>query len=135
MFDRSRSRPSQRALVPSDVTDPLLWRLAVDVLTAHQPGPDNRCVNLQCSDQGTGPCGAARLAQRAMRAARTQVAKPQALPKSAIVHAPGPQGPVRDRSGFVGWFTTGLAATTTRLRSRIPQRLPRRVPGATLAAA
>ncbi|WFE59573.1 hypothetical protein [Micromonospora sp. WMMD712] len=133
MFDRSRSRPSQRALVPSDVTDPLLWRLAVDVLTAHQPGPDNRCANLQCANQ-VGPCPAARQAQQAMRAARTRMTKPP-LPQPAIAHAPGPQRPARDRGGFVGWFTTGLAATTTHLRARIPQRLPRRVPGATLAVA
>ncbi|WP_433229878.1 hypothetical protein ACQP2H_30250 [Micromonospora sp. CA-248260] len=125
-----RSRPSRRALVPDDVTDRLLWRLAVDVLTAHQPGPDNRCVNLRCADQGTGPCVAARQAQHAMRTARAAPSPP--LP--AVTSRP--QAPQRRAaSGFVGWFTAGLAATATHLRSRIPQRLPRRIPGATLTAA
>ncbi|MEV0005652.1 hypothetical protein AB0H28_25675 [Micromonospora sp. NPDC050980] len=132
MSDRSRIRPSHRALLPSDVTDPLLWRLAVDVLTAHQPGPGDRCANLQCADQA-GPCSAARQAQRAMGAARA--AQPTHLPQPAPTREPAPQRPVRDCGGFVGWFTAGVAATATRLRTRIPQRLPRRVPGATLITA
>ncbi|SCL26087.1 hypothetical protein GA0070616_3236 [Micromonospora nigra] len=132
MSERSRIRPSHRALLPSDVTDLLLWRLAVDVLTAHQPGPGDRCANLQCADQ-TGPCRAARQAQQAMRAARAP--RPAHLPQPALSRERAPQRPVRDPGGFVGWFTAGLAATATHLRSRIPQRLPRRVPGATLTAA
>ncbi|MEU7923233.1 hypothetical protein AB0B47_31895 [Micromonospora zamorensis] len=129
MSDRSRTRPSHSALVPRDVTDPLLWRLAVDVLTAHQPGPGNRCANLQCADQA-GPCSAARQAQRAMRAAR---ATPP--PQPAPAREPTPQRPDRDSLGFVGWFANGLAAAATQLLPRVPQRLPRRVPGATLTAA
>ncbi|WP_432956126.1 hypothetical protein [Micromonospora haikouensis] len=46
-----------------------------------------------------------------------------------------PQRRVREAGGSVGWFTAGIAATATHLRSRIPQRLPRRVPGATLTTA
>ncbi|GGM28848.1 hypothetical protein GCM10011608_12000 [Micromonospora sonchi] len=136
MSDRSRIRPSHRALLPSDVTDRLLWRLAVDVLTAHQPGPADRCVNLQCADQRPGPCTAAKQAQRAMRTARAAAPQPAPLPRPAVSsreHAP--QRRARDVGGFVGWFTAGLAATATHLRSRIPQRLPRRVPGAALTAA
>ncbi|MEU5931099.1 hypothetical protein [Micromonospora sp. NPDC047187] len=129
MSDRSRTRPSHRALLPRDVTDPLLWRLAVDVLTAHQPGPGNRCANLQCADQ-SGPCSAARQAQRAMRAARAT--QP---PQPAPTREPTPQRPARDSLGFVGWFANGLAAAATHLLPRVPQRLPRRVPGATLTAA
>lgn len=132
MSARSRFRPSQRALVPSDVTDPLLWRLAVDVLTAHQPGPGDRCVNLQCVNH-VGPCMAARQAQRAMRAARA--ARPIPLSVPAVTGERAPRRPVRDSGGFIGWFTAGLAATATHLRSRIPQQLPRRVPGATLTGA
>lgn len=131
MSDRSQIRPSHRALVPSDVTDPLLWRLAVDVLTAHQPGPGNRCANLQCADQ-SGPCSAARQAQRAMRAARA--AQSPHLPQPAPTPESAPQRRAGDSGGFVGWFTAGIAATAMRLRTRIPQRLPRRVPGATLTA-
>ncbi|MFD0973004.1 hypothetical protein [Plantactinospora endophytica] len=117
--------------MPTDVTDPLLWRLAVDVLTAHQPGPDGRCVNLQCADH-VGPCVAAGWAQRAMRAARTP---PPHQGLVAVTRGRVPQRHVRDAGGFVGWFTARLAVTATHLRSRIPQRLPRRVPGATLTAA
>ncbi|MFG1802445.1 hypothetical protein ACGFI4_20095 [Micromonospora carbonacea] len=136
MSDRRRIRPSHRALLPSDVTDPLLWRLAVDVLTAHQPGPDDRCVNLQCADQGTGPCTAARQAQQAMRTARATAPQPPALRQPAVSSRErAPQRRVREAGGFVGWFTAGIAATATHLRSRIPQRLPRRVPGATLTTA
>ncbi|BCJ65665.1 hypothetical protein [Polymorphospora rubra] len=127
MSDRSRIRPSHRALVPADVSDPLLWRLAVDVLTAHQPGPDDRCANLQCTGQA-GPCPAATRAQQAMRAARATT--------SQVRHHSNPVAPVtgraavghrREPGGFIGWFTTGI----TQLRSR----LPRRTPGAALAAA
>ncbi|MGC4857119.1 hypothetical protein ACLQ24_28050 [Micromonospora sp. DT4] len=129
MSDPSEPRPSERALLPSDVTDPLLWRLAVDVATAHQPGPDNRCVNLQCADQ-SGPCVAARMAQRAMRSSRAPKPRPQRLPHAAVRERT-PQGPVRESGGFIGWFTARITATTTHLR----ERLPRRVPGATLTAA
>jgi hypothetical protein len=127
MSVRRPIRPSQRAVVPSDVTDPLLWRLAVDVLTAHQPGPDGRCANLQCADQ-TGPCAAARQAQRAMRAARA--VRPPHRPQPAPTHEPAPHSQVRDGDGFGGWFTASLALTATPLRARITQRLPRRVPAA-----
>ncbi|WP_428962985.1 hypothetical protein [Micromonospora fluostatini] len=122
--------------MPRDVTDPLLWRLAVDVLTAHQTGPDSRCVNLQCADQGAGPCVAARHAQQAVRTARAAAPQPPGLPQPAAgSRERAPQRRPRDSGGFVGWFTAGLAVTATRLRSRSPQRLPRRVPGATLTAA
>ena len=134
MRDRSRTRPSQRALLPRDVTDPLLWRLAVDVLTAHQPGPQDRCVNLQCAGQ-VGPCPPARRAQQAMRAARAAAPQPPPLAHRALSREHAPRRPLRGPGRFVGWFTTSLAATTTHLRSRIPQRLPRRVPGAAMTAA
>ncbi|MEV6377655.1 hypothetical protein [Micromonospora musae] len=132
MSGHSRTRPSDRAIVPSDVTDSLLWRLAVDVLTAHQPGPGDRCVNLQCADQA-GPCAAARQAQRAMRAARG--VQPPHLPHPVPTCEAASQRPYRDSGGFVGWFTAGIATTAKHLRARIPQRLPQRVPGATLTAA
>ncbi|QOC94375.1 hypothetical protein [Micromonospora craniellae] len=112
-----RNRPSRQALLPRDVTDPLLWRLALDVLTAHPTGPDDRCVNLQCADHA-GPCVPARRAHRAMRAART-------------TPAPPPHRVTRVPERFIGWFT----ATATHLRSRIPQRLPDRIPGAANTAA
>lgn len=134
MFDPTEPRPSERALLPRDVTDPLLWRLAVDVATAHQLGPDDRCINLQCADQ-SGACVAARMAQRAMRLSRRPEPRPRPLPQAAPVGERTPQQPVRDSGGFVGWFTARIIATASGLRLRIPQRLPRRVPGATLTAA
>lgn len=132
MSDSSEPRPSELALLPRDVTDRLLWRLAVDVATAHQFGSDNRCVNLQCVNQ-SGPCVAARLAQRAMRLSRTPLPQPQRLPQPAAPRR-SPQRPGRDSGGFVGWFTARITATAAHLRERMPQRLPRRVPGATLTA-
>ncbi|MEU4555728.1 hypothetical protein AB0F55_27270 [Micromonospora violae] len=129
MSDRVRTRPSYRALLPRDVTDPLLWRLAVDVLSAHQPGPGNRCANLRCADQA-GPCSAARQAQRAMRAARA--ARP---PQPAPTGEPTRQRPARERGGFVGWFTAGIAESTVHPSTRVPQRPSGRVPATTLIAA
>ncbi|WJK33144.1 hypothetical protein [Solwaraspora sp. WMMA2065] len=129
MSDRSRSRPSHRARVPGDVTDPLLWRLAVDVLTAHQPGPDGRCL-MRCPDHTDGLCPAARQARRAMRVARAPMVQPVARPDATRDTS---RHPARAAGRFTGWFTAGLAATATHLRSRLPHPLPRRVPGATLA--
>ncbi|MFY1674017.1 hypothetical protein ACN27G_29370 [Plantactinospora sp. WMMB334] len=134
MSDPTEPRASERALLPRDVTDPLLWRLAVDVATAHQLGPDDRCVNLQCAGQ-SGPCVAARMAQRAMRFSRRPKPQPRPLPQATDAWERTPQRPVRDSGGFVGWFTARITATATHLRVRMPQRLPRRIPGATLTAA
>ncbi|WP_431884142.1 hypothetical protein [Micromonospora gifhornensis] len=100
---RSR-RPSDRTPVPDDVTDRLLWALAVDVAAAHQPGPDGVCTNLQCRGQ-QGPCWALRTAHRAHRHARH-------APATFGESRPRPVGAVRGRapaptpSGrFTGWFT------------------------------
>jgi hypothetical protein len=128
MSHHSHIRPSQRTLLPSDVTDPLLWRLATDVLTAHQPGPDDRCVNLQCTGQRPGPCRAARQAQQAMRTARAAAPQPPTPPQPALSSREAQQR-MRNRSGFVGWFTTG--PTATHPGPQAPQRLPPRAPGAT----
>jgi len=64
-----RSHPSTRLPVPADVADILLWRLAVDVAAAHQPGPDGRCSSLLCAGRPTYPCPPAAAAQRATHAA------------------------------------------------------------------
>lgn len=64
--------PSARPPVPDTVGDLLLWRLAVDVAAAHQPGPDRRCTSPLCTDQPSYPCPPATAAQRATLAAHRQ---------------------------------------------------------------
>ncbi|MFI9639874.1 hypothetical protein ACIG87_07365 [Micromonospora sp. NPDC051925] len=51
--------------MPAGVTDPLLWRLALDVIDAHHPDQSGRCDNLLCEHQ-VWPCHAARNARRAL---------------------------------------------------------------------
>lgn len=82
MTGTSRTRPSQLAETPDDVTDPLLWRLALDVADAHQPGADGRCTNTLCAGEN-GPCNASRYVQRAMRSARPGAS---AAPEGDAVH-------------------------------------------------
>jgi hypothetical protein len=69
--------------------DILLWRLAVDVAAAHQPGPDGRCGSLLCTGQPTYPCPPAAAAQRAAQAAHR--AAPTARGR-ATVPAPATTG-------------------------------------------
>ncbi|WP_409074160.1 hypothetical protein [Micromonospora chalcea] len=80
-----RERPGRLAAVPDDITDPLLWRLAIDVLAAHQPEHDGNCRNLQYAEQ-TGICTAASNARRALTLARTatrhQPRTPAGTPRS-----------------------------------------------------
>ncbi|MGC4851831.1 hypothetical protein ACLQ24_00175 [Micromonospora sp. DT4] len=59
-----------RRAIPRTVTDVLLWLLASDVATAHQPQPHqpDRCANPRCADQAY-PCPPARDAHRAQQAA------------------------------------------------------------------
>ncbi|TDC84694.1 hypothetical protein E1193_05070 [Micromonospora sp. KC606] len=42
----SRERLSLLAAIPDDVTDPLMWRLALDVTAAHHPDHNGNCRNL-----------------------------------------------------------------------------------------
>ena len=69
MPDTTHTRSSHEAVLPDDVTDPLLWRAAYDVAAAHLPGEDGRCSSLLCADQ-SGPCEPLVNARRAMRLAR-----------------------------------------------------------------
>ncbi|MEV1328431.1 hypothetical protein AB0J20_02500 [Micromonospora costi] len=118
-----RERLSLLAVIPDDVTDPLLWRLALDVIAAHQPDNRGNCRNLQCAGQ-RGMCDAARTARRAMDLARS--ARPATTPATtrrayghAAVVAPG-------SSAFRGWFTTSPArppASSPRRRSPRPASL------------
>ncbi|MBM0275946.1 hypothetical protein [Micromonospora tarensis] len=63
------NRPSRTTERPTDVTDPLLWQLAVDVLSAHEPDDEGHCRNLQCAGQGW-PCAARTSAEQSLRLAR-----------------------------------------------------------------
>ncbi|MFY1614966.1 hypothetical protein [Micromonospora sp. WMMD736] len=70
MSDETSNRPSRRAERPDDVTDPLLWQLAVDVLDAHEADDEGRCRNLQCAGQ-SWPCAARTTAEQSVRLARS----------------------------------------------------------------
>ncbi|WP_230688687.1 hypothetical protein ACN26Y_21155 [Micromonospora sp. WMMD558] len=79
MSDTSHDR-ADRHDRPDEVTDPLLWGLALDVADAHQPdqgGAD--CVNLLCAGHGW-PCAAWENAQRALQMAQ---ASPEQRPATA----------------------------------------------------
>ncbi|TWJ19056.1 MULTISPECIES: hypothetical protein [Micromonospora] len=104
-----RERLSTLAVLPDDVTDPLLWRLAFDVASAHQPDERGDCRNLQCHGQ-RGMCAAARAARRAMTVSRApQMTVPQSVPARGRAAGDG-----LSRRGFAGWFTVGSPAETMR---------------------
>jgi hypothetical protein len=89
-------RSSHDAVAPSDVTDPLLWRLAYDVAEAHQPDEDGRCPNLLC-DRQQSPCDPLANAERAMQLSRGRAdAAPQRPEPRAF---PAPAQPTRG-NGF-----------------------------------
>ncbi|MEU4474517.1 hypothetical protein [Micromonospora sp. NPDC023888] len=70
MSDDTSHRPSRNAERPHDVTDPLLWQLAIDVLSAHEPDDEGHCRNLQCAGQ-SWPCAARNGAEQSIRLARS----------------------------------------------------------------
>ncbi|MBQ1052729.1 MULTISPECIES: hypothetical protein [Micromonospora] len=89
--------PAAPAEVPHDVTDVLLWRMAMRVTADHQPDPHRRgrCVNLRCVHE-VYPCPPLRDAQRAQDVARRprRFASGRAqVPAVAVV-----------AQTFVGWF-------------------------------
>ncbi|MET8260981.1 hypothetical protein [Micromonospora sp. NPDC005205] len=69
MSDDTSNRPSRTAERPHDVTDPLLWQLAIDVSGAHEPDDEGQCRNLQCAGQ-SWPCAARTGAEHSLRLAR-----------------------------------------------------------------
>ncbi|MET7709472.1 hypothetical protein [Micromonospora sp. NPDC005413] len=70
MSDDTSNRPSRHAERPHDVTDPLLWQLAIDVLSAHEPDDEGQCRNLQCAGQ-SWPCTARTGAEQSLRVSRS----------------------------------------------------------------
>ncbi|WP_170286317.1 hypothetical protein [Micromonospora olivasterospora] len=74
------------------MTDPLLWRLAYDVASAHEPDENGRCRNLLCADQPS-PCTPLVNAERALGLSRgaapaqspaEQTPEPLALPAQPV---------------------------------------------------
>ncbi|MCZ7373938.1 hypothetical protein [Micromonospora sp. WMMC250] len=70
MSDDTSNRASRGAERPHDVTDPLLWQLAIDVLSAHEPDDEGQCRNLQCAGQAW-PCAARQGAEHSLRLSRS----------------------------------------------------------------
>ncbi|WP_341715845.1 hypothetical protein QQG74_17520 [Micromonospora sp. FIMYZ51] len=68
-MSENADRPSYDTDRPDEVTDPLLWRLALDVADAHAPDEQGGCVHLICADQ-EWPCGPWQQAQRALALAQ-----------------------------------------------------------------
>ncbi|WP_328463594.1 hypothetical protein OHA21_38350 [Actinoplanes sp. NBC_00393] len=85
---------------PDDVSDPLLWALAAAVTSAHQPGPDGLCTNLQCRGR-SAPCAPARAARHAAQLARH---KPAATTPPAADQHPA-RGRAAVPSGLAGLLT------------------------------
>ncbi|MFG3712908.1 hypothetical protein [Micromonospora sp. NPDC047730] len=79
MSDTSIDRSDRQADRPDEVTDPLLWKLALDVADAHEPDGDGGCRNLLCAGQAW-PCPAWNNAQHALRVARADSATQPSSP-------------------------------------------------------
>jgi hypothetical protein len=138
--DRLPQRPSDRHPAPDDVTDRLLWALAVDVAAAHQPGPDGSCTNLQCRGQ-RGPCWALHTARRAAQLIRSAATHGPASAPTAP--PPLPHHVARGRAtvtpapqGFTTWFGASAVPPTAPAPPKAPATFApfRRPPVAALAA-
>ncbi|BCJ62801.1 hypothetical protein [Micromonospora endophytica] len=68
-MSENADRPSHVTDRPDEVTDPLLWRLALDVADAHAPAEEGGCVHLICAG-AQWPCGPWEQAQRALNLAQ-----------------------------------------------------------------
>lgn len=88
---------------PADVTDPVLWRLAVDVAAHHRPGPGHACAHPICAG-APWPCRPYRLARHAEQVSRRPTTS--TLHKGRAVAA---ALPVRTPS----WVATPGAAAVT----------------------
>ncbi|WP_199737256.1 MULTISPECIES: hypothetical protein [Micromonospora] len=68
MPETTHIRSGQEVVLPDEVTDPLLWRAAYEVATAHQPDETGRCPSLLCGGR-PAPCDTLVEARRAMHLA------------------------------------------------------------------
>ena len=84
MSDTTNDQYDHQVDRPDEVTDPLLWKLALDVADAHEPDGDGGCHNLLCAHQAW-PCPPWNNAQRALRMA-------QAEPRQRSPHSARPSG-------------------------------------------
>lgn len=96
MSDTSLDRSDHQADRPEEVTDPLLWKLALEVADAHEPDDDGGCRNLLCAGQ-PWPCHAWNNAQHALSVARTDAT---AAPTAERLDDPAP---------VAGWSTAAPA--------------------------
>ncbi|MER7456644.1 hypothetical protein [Micromonospora sp. NPDC126480] len=87
MSDNDDVRSERDADRPDEVTDPLLWRRALEVADAHEPDGEGGCRNLLCAGQ-PWPCPAWNSAQHALRVARGGRA-----PATRFTQAGGPDLP------------------------------------------
>ncbi|WP_433384548.1 hypothetical protein [Micromonospora sp. KLBMP9576] len=71
MSETSIERSDRQVDRPDEVTDPLLWKLALDVADAHEPDGNGGCRNLLCA-RLAWPCPPWQNAQRALRMARAE---------------------------------------------------------------
>ncbi|MDO3705105.1 hypothetical protein Q3W71_25890 [Micromonospora sp. C28SCA-DRY-2] len=93
MPETSLDRSDHQADRPEEVTDPLLWKLALEVADAHEPDGDGGCRNLLCAGQ-SWPCAAWNNAQHALSVARADTP---------------PAPPAADREPVTGWAATAPA--------------------------
>ena len=108
MSDDTSNRPSRRAERPHDVTDPLLWQLAVDVLSAHEPDDEGHCRNLQCAGQ-SWPCAARTGAEQSLRLARSTPASVE-LPVDGDTSGTGWPGEAAAQAPRWGWNAGPVAS-------------------------
>lgn len=114
------------AHVPENVTDVLLWRMAVRVAADHQRDPHRpgRCANLRCAHEAY-PCPPLRDAHRAQVVASRA---PQFAPGRARVPAIAAAA-----QKFTGWFRPTRPTPT--VTPPAPTPLPHRQPMAALRLA
>lgn len=124
--------PTTPADVPENVTDVLLWRMAVRVTNDHQPDPHHpgRCANLRCAHEAY-PCPPLRDARRAQYVASRP---PRFTPgRARVPAAPAVAAVAAAAQRFVGWFRPTRPAPVVARPAPVP--LPRRQPMAALRLA
>jgi hypothetical protein len=123
MSEDSSNRPSRRTERPADVTDPLLWQLAVDVLSAHEPDENGACGNLLCAGQ-PWPCAARRTAEQSLQLAGGATGTPSTADRESDEDA-----------APAGWSAESESAPASRRNRSAGSAPSRRASEATASAA